>query len=257
MYLLYLDESGDVNGWNVQKNFVLGGIAVFESQIYSLIKDMDDLQREYFPDIQIPIEFHVSAIRSRKGPHFNGLNEDIRNEIIEKVYDIISKRRFPNVFLLGTGIHVTAVENSGQVCRICFEDVCQNFNHFLYNNMKFLKQSKRTFSKGLLIIDRGREQRYRQHYDEFKAETDASRYLANIVDIPYFSACTDTRMLQLADFVSNAIWKFFEKGVTEAYDKIKHLFYNGPLAYPCPGVNHIINEACSCEVCHFKEIKGL
>lgn len=257
MHLLYLDESGDINGWNTQKNFVLGGISVFEGQIYSLTKDLNDLQDEYFPGYQIPIEFHVSAIRSRKGPHFNGLSKDERAEVIEKIYDILQKRRFPNVVVFGTGIHISAVQNAGQVCQTCFEDVCQNFNRFLYSGMKIAQMKKKSFSKGMLIIDRGREKRYRQHFAEFRAEADAQKYLANIVDIPYFSACAETRMLQLADFISNALWRYFEKGITHEYDKIKHLFYRGPAAFPVPGFNHIIDETCSCDACEFKKANGI
>ena len=33
----------------------------------------------------------------------------------------------------------------------------------------------------------------------------------NIVDIPYFSASQDTRMLQLADFCVYAVYRYYEK----------------------------------------------
>ena len=64
MNLLYLDESGDPRGWSDQRNFVLGGISVHESQIYTLSKEFDDLQEEFFPGIQLPIEIHATVIRN-------------------------------------------------------------------------------------------------------------------------------------------------------------------------------------------------
>jgi len=30
MYLFYIDESGNPNGWDTQDNFILGGVAVHE-----------------------------------------------------------------------------------------------------------------------------------------------------------------------------------------------------------------------------------
>ncbi len=46
MHILYLDESGGPYSWNVQKNFVLGGVAIHEGQIYNLTKAMNDLQEK-------------------------------------------------------------------------------------------------------------------------------------------------------------------------------------------------------------------
>ena len=54
MYLFYLDESGTPNGWNRQKHYVLGGVAVFEGQISRISSALDALQAKHFPNIRIP-----------------------------------------------------------------------------------------------------------------------------------------------------------------------------------------------------------
>ena len=94
-------------------------------------------------------------------------------------------------------------------------------------------------------------------FSEFKKSKDVETYLANIVDIPYFAACSETRMLQLADFVSNAVWRYIEKGITQEIDKIKHLFYVGPVAFPISGFTHITQDtSCACIACDFKSKYG-
>lgn len=245
MHILYLDESGGPNSWNVQRNFVLGGVAIHEGQIYSLTKELNDLQEKYFPGIRIPIEFHVTPIRDGRGPHFNKFSRETREQMIDDVYHIMQKSHFPNLIAFATSLDISAVDNPTQVCRDCFEDVCQHFNLFLYNQYR-----KGIMSKGLLIIDRGREKQYLHHFGEFKKSEKVETYLGNIVDIPYFAACRETRMLQLADFCANAVFRYFESGITYEFEKIVHLFYRGIPQFPVQGLYHITNnETCDCCVC--------
>jgi len=245
MRILYLDESGGPNSWHEQKNFVLGGVAVHEGQIYPLTRDLNTLQEKYFPGISIPIEFHARPIRQGKGPHFNKFDFDTRRKIIDDVYDIIRKCGFPNIIPFATVMDISAAISYNQVCRDCFEDVCQKFNLYLHD------QFKRGYpSKGLLIIDRGREGQYRQHFSELKKSEAVEEYLGNIVDIPYFAACRETRMLQVADFISNAIFRYYEWDITDNFDKISSLFFRGSHRHPVNGLNHITkDESCQCCVC--------
>ena len=245
MRILYLDESGGPNSWQVQENFVLGGVAVHEGQIYPLTRELNTLQEKYFPGISIPIEFHAGAIRQGKGPHFKKFSFDTRRKIIDDVYDIIRECGFPNIIAFATVIDVSAVINFNQVCRDCFEDVCQHFNLYLHD------QYKRGFpSKGLLIIDRGRERQYRQHFGELKKSEAVEEYLGNIVDIPYFAACRETRMLQVADFIANAVFRYYESDITDNFDKISSQFFRGTYRHPVNGLNHITkDESCQCCVC--------
>ena len=246
MRILYLDESGGPNSWDDQNNFVLGGVAVHEGQIYSLTRELNMLQEKYFPDISIPIEFHVRPIRQGKGPHFNKFDFETRCKIIDDVYDIVNDCGFPNLIPFATVMDISAVKNSDQVCRDCFEDVCQNFNLYLYD------QYKQGFpNKGLLVIDRGRERQYRQHFGELKKSEAVKEYLGNIVDIPYFAACKETRLLQVADFISNAVFRYYEWDVTDNFDKISSLFFQGSYLYPVKRLNHITrDESCQCCACN-------
>ncbi|NWF97294.1 MAG: DUF3800 domain-containing protein, partial [Candidatus Thorarchaeota archaeon] len=88
MYILYLDESGDPNGWQFQKNYVLAGIAIHEGQIWKLNNELDNIQSKYFPGISYPIAFHATEIRRGKG-HFENLKPQIRDGILKEVCNVI------------------------------------------------------------------------------------------------------------------------------------------------------------------------
>ena len=247
MHILYLDESGGPNSWNEQKNFVLGGVAIHEGRIYSITKELNEIQKKYFPEISFPIEFHVTPIRQGKGPHFKPMSKDAREELISDIYEVIQKQYFPNLIAFAASIDASAVRNPNQVTHDCFEAVCQKFNLYLYHQYK-----QDNPNKGLLVIDRGREKQYLQIFSEFKNSEEVQKYLANIVDIPYFAACSETRMLQLADFVANAVWRYYEHEIDEEMKYILGKFYRGPKNHPTLGLTHITSrDACGCYACTY------
>jgi hypothetical protein len=248
MYLLYLDESGDANGWQDQQHFVLAGIAVYENSISSLDNELQRIQEKYFPQITIPIAFHATDIRRGKG-QFDQFLPKIREDILNDVYNIIRNTRFPACLIFATAMHISKAVDPLQVRRDTLEDICQRFNTFL------MRQHKANMpSKGLLIIDQNREDEYRQLVAEFKQSGTKYGYLGNVVDIPYFARCHETRMLQLADFVANATFRYYEKQETKdldiIYDKFDRQFKDGPHV----GLKHFTkNINCPCKACSERE----
>ncbi len=82
MYVLYLDESG---AHKEASCFVLAGLAVFEREIYWFGKDLDGLQKEYFPKLTSSVHFHASKLRVRSGEQveepWNTLPPEKRREL--------------------------------------------------------------------------------------------------------------------------------------------------------------------------------
>ena len=68
MHLLYVDESGNPDGDQdrcfVYRYFVLGGVAVFEREVYWIDEQVNTIAAKYFPDAEI--EFHAQAIASHR-----------------------------------------------------------------------------------------------------------------------------------------------------------------------------------------------
>ena len=50
MYLLYVDESGNPEGRD-DRYFVLGGVAVFETQAYWINQEVDKLATQFFSNL--------------------------------------------------------------------------------------------------------------------------------------------------------------------------------------------------------------
>jgi len=246
MNLLYLDESGSADGWKVQDHFVLAGVAVHEGQIYGLTREIDAVQTKYFPSISIPVEFHATEIRRGKN-RFKDFNPSRREEILTDMYNVICNATYPNLVAFATAIHISAVENPMQARRIILEDICQRFNRFLTRKFKTGLPSK-----GLLIIDRNREEEYRQCISEFQSSGTKYGYIDNIVDIPYFARCHETRMLQLADFCANAVFRYYESDESKYLDMILPRFDKRSKEGPLDGLKHITKEECECYACHWR-----
>lgn len=217
MYLIYLDESGNHNGWNNdQDHFVIGGIAVHEGQIQRVSSILDRIQSRFLADISIPIKFHATEIQSGKA-RFHGLSRTERQDMLDAVYDAIASIEYPHAVLFATAMHISAVKSSEQALRDTFEDVVRRVNTFLVRlNREGNPQ------KGLLIIDRatGTEDKYRTLISEFRGVGAQHGFLGNIVDIPYFSQSSDTRLLQFADFCAYAVFRSYERGDSQYLNKI-------------------------------------
>lgn len=130
MYILYLDESGDPNAWDIQSHFVLGAVAVFEGQVRNLADQLDNIQRQFFPERQIPVAFHATDIRGGHGA-FPKLPPQTRQRLMDSIYGCLEAARFPHLVAFSTAMHVSAVVSPEQALRETFQDVCLRFNRFL------------------------------------------------------------------------------------------------------------------------------
>lgn len=250
MYIIYLDESGDPNGWNRQKHFVIGGVAIHEGQVWQLNQKIDQIQAKYFPEIQIPIKMHAVDIRGGRD-HFRDLTELDRENLMDDMYQVISGARFPNLIAFATVMHISAVRSSEQALRDTFEDICQRINTFLVRQF-----NRGQPNKGLLIVDRSTysENRYRTLISEFRKSGTTYGYLGNIIDIPYFSQSNDTRMLQIADFCAYAVFRYYESNDDKYLNKILPRFDRRAPNHSADGLKHIIesSEDCGCIACSWR-----
>jgi hypothetical protein len=250
MYLLYLDESGDTGNWQQQNNFVIGGLAVYEFRLRALEEKLRSIQRRYFPNISIPIVFHATDIHSGN-KIFRKFDKPIREQLLLDLYNIINSNYSPNVVIFGACISIDAAQNPFSDRNCIFEEVISGFNSFLVENYRQQQEegTGRAGNKGLIIIDRNREEQYKQLIDTFKEQGTKYGYLRNIVDIPYFARSKDTPMLQLADLCSYALFRHYEKQ-DDTYLKIisDKIYVNA--SGKMFGLKHLTtNNDCLCPAC--------
>jgi len=244
MHLLYVDESGNPDGREDQY-FVLGGIAVFEREVYWINEEVNRLASDHFPASDI--EFHTQAIASHREEPWHSCPTEQRNAIIDALCRIISSHR---VTLFGIALEKTMAQNP--VAR-AFEEICNRCDLFLRR-----LHAQGDTQRGLIIFD---ESRYEASLQTLLAEYRVlgTRYGAtvkNFADVPFFANSKATRLLQLADLVAYAIYRRYERGDTRLLDKIIQKFdtENGVMH----GLVHLTTASttCTCPACLSRRLSG-
>jgi hypothetical protein len=234
---------------NNQFLIVVGGVAVFEAYVDKLSEEIDDIQAAYFNGITIPIEFHAGNINSGNGQRWRHVREETREKILGEVYDKIGTASFPKLVAFATALHISkAATNPTENIKAVFEDVCGRFNTFLVRQGHAGKPNK-----GLLIIDDAHREHYMDLVREFRRAGMKSGYLGKVVDIPYFSASKETRMLQLADFVAYAVYRYYEKNDYTYLGKIISRFDRRDKFHSPDGLKHMTKDlSCKCIDCSWR-----
>jgi Protein of unknown function (DUF3800) len=240
MHLLYIDESGS----DEHTNFVLGAVAVFEGEIEQISKQLDDLQTHYFPNDPNLVEFHVRELRARSLQRGSNFTQQEFFKLIDDIASVIVGAHPFGLTLFGTVVHRPSYPDQDNY-NLAFEDMCKRFDSFLV-----AKHKSGHPSKGLLILDRSAQESEIQRIStEFKAFGTRWGKLYNIVDAPLFAESHTSRMIQLADFVSYALFRRYEFGHARDLDKITRRFHqtDGVLH----GLKHMISrrEECMCAAC--------
>ena len=248
MYLLYVDESGEPNNES-DKHFVLGGVAIFERQIYHLNEALNELQRQYFPTITEQIEFHASDIYRRNKEPWHSLPRAKSVEIAQNIYGIIRDSHQFGVVLFAVVIDRGFQSVTDLVGR-SFEELCDRFDLFLTRLHK-----EQNEQRGLIILD---DSRYEARLKQLLAiyRTTGTRYgtVYNLPESPVFTESSTTRMLQLADFCSWAVFRRYEHGDTSYLDMIINKFDNSDGIIH--GLVHLsTSRTCTCTHCLIKKLK--
>jgi hypothetical protein len=205
MYLLYLDESGNENDPN-DRYFVLGGLALFERQIYFLAKALETVQEKHFPGHQ-PIPFHASEIRSGRNL-WRKVSTTVRAQVLADLADEIVKTP-PR----GRALYAAAIEKSNilwgeDAVEKATEEICRRFDIRLQR----LFQDQKDPQRGLLIFSEGRfDARAKLWVRGFHQRGTRWGAINNLADIPYFAPMHESRLLQAADYVSHAVWLLYER----------------------------------------------
>jgi len=248
MYLLYVDESGDPN--NVSDNhFVLGGVAVFERQIYHLNAALNEIQQQFFPTIIDAIEFHASDMYRRNKEPWHSLPRRKCEEITKSIYNVIRNSHPAGVVLFSVVIDRGFQAVDDLVGR-AFEELCNRFDLYLHRLSK-----EQNEQRGLIILDDSRyEARLKQLLATYR--TTGTRYgtVYNLPECPVFTESSSTRMLQLADFCSWAVFRRYERGDTSNLDMIINKFDNTEGIIH--GLAHLSTDrTCNCTHCLTKKLR--
>ena len=123
--------------------FVLGGVAVFEREVYWINEQVNAIAAKYFPHTEI--EFHTQAIASHREEPWHSCPTEQRNQIIDELCNTISSR---HVTLFGIAIEKATASNP--IAR-AFEEICNRCDLFLRR-----LHAHGDTQRGLIIFDESR-----------------------------------------------------------------------------------------------------
>ena len=245
MYVLYLDESG------TQKeatHFVLAGLTVFEREIHWFGQDLDDLQAEYFPPSP-PLHFHATKLRgSHVDSPWDQLTLEQRRALKDRVYDVIRNRR---AILFACAVQKEwAQGHATDPYEHAFEQIVSRFDMYMGRVNQAAVADGREEQRGLLVVA-GSSMSKTLGLLAHRMQTEGTRWgrnLHNVTDVPLFASPTETRLLQFADFCSNAVYGRYQGGFAQDFDRVASKFDKD--AGVVHGLVHQTNDAmCSCLGC--------
>lgn len=219
MHLLYLDESGSVADPN-QRFFVLAGVSVFERVTHWIEKDLDQIASRFDADNPRAIELHGSPMRSgRNGWKAHPLPARIA-AMQDALREGICNRSENSVRLFGAVVKKAAVQGKDPVDH-AFEQLCNRFDLFL----RRLYSKHNDPQRGIILFDKAStEKRIQTLARDFKRTGHTWGKTMNYAEVPVFLDSQASRLIQLADLVAFALYRFYEHNDNTSYDPIKRRF---------------------------------
>ena len=269
MYLLFVDESGTHGGSHA---FVLGGIAVHESDAERLQKDLDALVSNHLGRIPPNLdeyELHASEMRNAKKPRptasrapavtsiWANFPRAKRLKLLSDAYDLIADFKPSNAklppALFGVVVDSRFHNSWTQIERerFAYEVLLNKFDVML----KTVRVSKNLPNRGLVIHDRRvvAERDIQSWTSEWRATAGKIGQLRNLADVPLFADSRATRLLQVADLVSYALYRRYRPGVQEepSFATIWPMFHTEHgVTHGCVHYSPSFGQgSCSCEPC--------
>jgi hypothetical protein len=219
MHLLYADESGSIGNPD-QAYFVLSGISLFERTGHWIEQEINHILRRFSPLDPYQIELHGAPMRfGDEGWEQHPFRDRIQAQI-DILRTCVLHRHPRDVRLFATVIRKAAIPGQ-DVAELAFEQLCSRFDHYLAR----LYRSGHEPERGLIIFDKSAtERRIQTLAREFKYEGHTWGRTRNYAEVPVFLDSKASRLLQLADLVSYAIFRFYERGDDLLYREIKDCF---------------------------------
>lgn len=219
MHLLYLDESGSVADPS-QSYFVLAGVAVFERTTHWVEQNLNNVAIKFSPQDPHAVELHGSPMRSgREGWKAHAYADRIA-AIKEALHVGVAQYYPKSVRLFGAVVKKSSLPG-GDPVNHAFEQLSSRFDLFL----KRIYNKHNDPQRGIILFDKSStEQRIQTLAREFKYGGHSWGKTSNYAEVPVFLDSKASRLIQLADLVAFALFRFHEHGDNTFYDVIKHCF---------------------------------
>jgi hypothetical protein len=207
-YLLYLDESGTHGG---SPCLIVSGLAVHERDAWFLQSRLTETVRKNIPlglDVN-RFELHAAEIKSpqhggRTASSWAQLDVQTRLTLMHEAYRAIKSYRPVDptspILLFGA-----VVEGPSRESR-AYEEVLHKFDEMLNRRSRELGERQ----TGFVIHDkRAIERDVQRAAQTWREIAGRMGVLTHLADVPVFADSNASRLLQAADFVSWALWRYY------------------------------------------------
>jgi hypothetical protein len=173
---------------------------------------LDEIQTANFPTAGAFLEFHASEMRTG-ARSFRGLPRSARTSAIQAVYNLISHAKGLTLFaaVVNKPAFVARYEGRVDAYRGALEGLSTMFNFFLERKQR---QSERV-GRGIVVFDEARpslSREIRRLLAEFQAGGTRWAALGCIIETAFFFDSRSSRLMQIADFATYAVYRWYEHG---------------------------------------------
>lgn len=215
MYLLYADESGSTYDAG-QQYFVLAGFCIFERQCYWLCEELEKIAARFDPADTASVELHGSPMLNGKKQWRRYPKEEREQAILDALHLVGSH---PSNRVFASVIKKVSVSPRDPV-NIAFEQLASRFDYYL----RRLHKSDNP-QRGLVIFDKSTYETTLQALaSDFRTEGHTWDKIRNFAEVPLFLDSRASRLIQLADLIAFAIFRYYESGDDRFYSAVKSHF---------------------------------
>ena len=247
MHLLYLDDSGSAG--NVKEDYlVLGGVSVYEAQSHWITKELDKLAESIDAGDPHGIEFHASEIYSRRSAPWKGLSQEEARGSIKSVLDVLASA-YDTARAFACVVHKASFPNRDPM-EIAFEDLCSRFDRYLGR-----LQAEGDRQRGLVILDKSAYETTLQRMSVgFRTLGTRWGVIRRLADTPLFVDSRASRVIQLADHVAYAVFRRYQAGDAQYFDRIASKFDAEDGVVHGLAHKELGNSGCMCPACLSRRI---
>ena len=253
MYLLYIDGSGSVKDPK-EEYFILGGVSVFERQIFHLIKHIDEFVESLNLGSPEDIELHASVMANGREKPWKGVPRKTRLQIIEDALGIL--RSYRSIKLFAIAVHKAQLAPNDPV-EYAFEQICNRFNLLLQRIYHRSGRNEEGKHRGLVVMDKSNYESALQSLARtFRVQGTRWGELRNMAEVPLFVDSQASRIIQIADLVAWAVRRRYDLQDTRYFDKIVSRFDSeGGVLH---GLVHFgpRDEECHCPACLSRAVRS-